>query len=132
MLVSVDDVKAIAKTSFSISENDALPSSSNETFIRKFRSLFGCSPLVCSTMYNKLVEQNLVTEKDRVLHLMWALVFLKLYSSENALCTLLKCSEKTLRKWVWYFLDKCSQIDLVRTYIYSLRSTIFKCVHQMF
>jgi hypothetical protein len=119
MNVTVENICSIANVSFAISDNESsLSSLSNETFVRKFRSLFGCSPLVCCTMYNKLVEQNLIHNKCRVLHFMWTLVFLKIYSSENALCTLLKCSEKTLRKWVWYYLEKCSQIELVRTVNY--------------
>jgi hypothetical protein len=75
-------------------------------------------------MYNKLVEQNLIHKNWRVLNFMWTLVFLKVYLSENALCTLLKCSGKTLRKWVWYYLEKCSQIELVRTENYIVILTL--------
>ena len=47
-------------------------------------------------------------------HLLWALMFLKLYCSESVLCTLASegdaVDEKTLRKWVWLFLPAIADI----------------------
>ena len=48
-------------------------------------------------------------------HLLWTLLFLKGYSTENIHAQMAGCSAKTFRKWVWFTIDKLSNIEVVRT-----------------
>ena len=38
---------------------------------------------------------------------------MKVYASENVLCTICACDEKTFRKWVWMMIDQMAQFDVV-------------------
>ena len=48
--------------------------------------------------------------------MLWTLLFLKVYASENVLCKICACDEKTLRKWVWMMLDEMARLDVVSVY----------------
>ena len=65
--------------------------------MRLFRALFGVSPLVCVDIWNTCSWQFGTTPT----HLLWAMLFLKVYASEDVLCSLTGCCRKTFRKWLW-------------------------------
>jgi hypothetical protein len=83
---------------------------------RQFRTLFGCSPRVVAALYNTLLEQQLITEDKKLLHLLWTLNFLKTYGTETSMAKLFRSSEKTVHKHVGCFLDKYSKLYIVSTY----------------
>jgi hypothetical protein len=43
-------------------------------------------------------------------HLLWALLFLKSYCHEKYLASMLGVQPKTVRKWVWYFLNAVADL----------------------
>lgn len=81
---------------------------------RKFRSLFGTSPLVCSKVWNKLNDESVNTRSEgEPKHLLWALILLKTYSTEHVMRSILGADEKSLRKWVWYYVSLLASLKVV-------------------
>lgn len=75
----------------------------------KFRSFFGCSCKVATDLWNRL-EKGL---KQRSLpkHLLWTLVFLKHYSTEEVHTRIVGWPDpKAYREWVWYMLGKICEL----------------------
>jgi hypothetical protein len=71
-----------------------------------FAHHFGVPPIVCSDVWRKATFPIGVLP----VHLLWALMFLKTYLTETILCTLLRTTEKTFRKWVWAIIDSIKNI----------------------
>jgi hypothetical protein len=66
---------------------------------RGFRSHFGCSSDVCSVLWQMMAVNR--PNGMRPTHLLWALLFLKTYSTEDVLAERVGTTRKTYRKWVW-------------------------------
>jgi len=100
------------------------PRSQNEYTNRIFRQHFGCSPLVVTTCWNRLGDNKTRIKADKIdpCHLLWALLFLKVYGKESTNANLCKCSQKTFRKFIWKVIFALSDLesDLVSSYIMSL------------
>ena len=65
---------------------------------RKFKAHFGVTPEVCAEVWYSIKKPTNARPK----HLLWALLFLKLYETEDVLIAKLQVkSRETLRKWVW-------------------------------
>lgn len=79
--------------------------------MRRYKAMFGVTPNVCHIIW-KLIQPNL--PKGSVpIHLLWALYFLKNYNSEEVNRVVLRADEKTIRKWVWVFVDHLSRLRVV-------------------
>lgn len=78
---------------------------------RRFRSFFGVSPAVCSLVWDT-IGTNL-PRGGMPEHLLWALMFLKIYSTEHVHCSFAKCDEKTYRKWSWCFVMLIADLNVV-------------------
>ena len=63
----------------------------------EFKALFGVSPVVCLDIWQRSGMANTLEPK----HLLWGLLFLKVYATETPLCALVGVTRKTYRKWVW-------------------------------
>jgi hypothetical protein len=66
---------------------------------RAFRAHYGTGPLTCSRVWTMCIDafpRGVLT-----MHLLWALLFLKIYETEDVLCRIAKTSRKTFRKWSW-------------------------------
>ena len=83
------------------------------THERKFRSNFGTSPEVWATIWNLLDPYTTMPTKGlSPKHLLWALMFLKVYAKESIHCSMAGGGdEKTFRKWVWLFVYKISFLE---------------------
>jgi len=103
-----------------------LPRSKNEYTTRIFRQHFGCSPLVVSQCWNLLKEDGTRMIKNQIepFHLLWTLLFLKVYGKESTNANLCKCSEKTFRKYTRRVLFALSDLesDVVSSYVLSRRN----------
>ena len=79
---------------------------SNE-FDRDFRSLFGCSPVVCGVLWVRCNFPEWVEPK----HLLWTLMFLKIYENEKTLATLAGVGDRQkFREVVWPILMNISAL----------------------
>ena len=79
----------------------------------RFRAHFGTSPNVCCDLWNKIGGNNI--EGAKPVHLLWALMLLKLYCAESVLCTLAGgVHEQTFRKWAWLFVNEISELQYTK------------------
>ena len=104
--LTVQDIKSKARFFFS---RDPYKERAPKTEDKKFRALFGCSHVVILRLWNLLNEYDLVPEGGRLIHLFWALLFVKVYPTEETLTTLCgDADRKTLRKWIRRFMQAIS------------------------
>lgn len=79
---------------------------------RRYRAFFGCSSDVTTSLWLKLQPQWHINIMARPKHLLWSLVFLKVYASEIALSAMVGSpDEKTFRKWTQLFVDAISWLE---------------------
>lgn len=71
---------------------------------RRFRANFGTTPAICAILWGMISPNETMPKGVKYFHLLWALMFLKLYASEHVLSGIAKCDEKTYRKWTWLFI----------------------------
>ena len=102
MKVSKLTFLSIARSKFDIGNN------SSKMYIRRYRSILGISPEDTLIVWNKIDPSS-----SELVHLLWALNFLTQYTVECNGAFIWGCDEKTYRKWVWYFLDKISKLQIV-------------------
>ena len=77
-----------------------------------FRSFFGCGPIVFLSLWNLLAISNAVPDGGTIEHLLWTLMFLKLYSGQKALCALAGgVDPETFRTWVWKFVLAVAELE---------------------
>ena len=79
---------------------------------RRFRAFFGVAPQVCAKLWSSC-SVNLPSS-TKPTHLLWALNFLKVYSTIEVLAAIAGVDEKTLRKWVWCIVEELSELKFVR------------------
>lgn len=84
---------------------------SNKTTLRRFKSFFGVTPLLCSIIWEKI--ESSAPSESKPKHLLWTLYFLKQYDVEHTRRPLLNADEKTIRKWTWIFVKLLSDLDVV-------------------
>ena len=82
---------------------------------RRFREHFGAPFAIVRKVWGMLVEGNLVPEKSSPKHLLWTLYFLKCYPKEGPGCAAVGGAKgaidpKTMRKWVWLFLERICEL----------------------
>jgi hypothetical protein len=87
----------------------------SEQFNRAFRAHFGVDSLVCSYIWAMLKAHSKLPKAAEPKHLLWALMWLKLYKSEPAMVSIAKVHSNTFRKWVWKMVIGIS--DLYRTVV---------------
>lgn len=80
---------------------------------RRFNANFGVNSHVISYVWELLLQKDNLPKGFRPTHLLWTLVFMKLYACEAITSALCQCDEKTLRKWVWIGITQLSELDLV-------------------
>lgn len=82
-----------------------------ETEERRCLAFFGANATVIATIWNKIVDDGNLDRLARPKHLLWALLFLKLYDTEDVHCRIVGWVDpKTFREWSWYFVEKISQM----------------------
>ena len=88
---------------------------------RLFRSQFGTSWFVCSDVW-KMLETHKPNSKREPKHLLWCLMFLKVYANESTHSRLVGAAVKTFRKWVWSTLTEIADLKamVVSTSAYLL------------
>jgi hypothetical protein len=74
-----------------------------------YRRFFGLTPEQTKWLW-RMVE---IPPKGTIIHLLWALHFLRAYDTVDALCHRLNVTAKTWRKWVWAMVAAIAQTDMV-------------------
>ena len=88
----------------------------NTTF-RRFKAHFGATPSICAEIWEMLNPNELICPKARLEHLLWGLMLIKIYATEEVLAGIAGVTEKTYRKWAWTFIENVAGLShsLVRT-----------------
>jgi hypothetical protein len=84
------------------------------TDVRDWKALFGCSPLICDTIWGTLQKQILVPPRTEPVHLLWALLFLKTYGTETVCGSYVGKTAKTYRDHVWPVVEAVAALWVVR------------------
>ena len=84
---------------------------------KHFRALFGCSVIVALTLWTMMLDHDLLPVNATITHLLWTLMYLKVYPTESAMQRMTKVDPKTSRKYVSIML---SHISLLEPYVVSL------------
>ena len=114
MNVNEEAIDRVAKETLGWPESRRWHTKDKET---RFRSCFGAPSEVISSLWNKIVAQGEIESGGQPKHLLWALVFLKVYSTEEIHCSIVGWpSRKTFLKWSWYFVERISALkdELIR------------------
>ena len=79
---------------------------------RRFRACFGAPREVVANIWNRIDDAPGGIESGaEPKHLLWALVHLKVYSTEEIHCAIVGWpSTKTFSKWAWYFVKKIAEL----------------------
>lgn len=88
-----------APRSFFLLANQSLGGVCNDS--RAFRAHFGTSIDVCSLLWDGIRADTRFYRYIQPRHLLWALLFLKTYNTEDVLSSRVGTTPKTFRKWVW-------------------------------
>ena len=89
----------------------------------EFRSFFGCGPLVFLSLWSMLITTDLLPPDGTIVHLLWTLMFLKMYSTQKTLCSLAGgVNPETFRKWTWLFIRAIAALEpyVVRSLLFDL------------
>lgn len=81
-------------------------------FVKDFIGLFGASPKVCSIIWQLVLKNN---QNDLPVgaspeHLLWGMLFMKTYSKEDVMVSIVNASRKTVRKWIWWAATQISSL----------------------
>jgi hypothetical protein len=78
--------------------------------LRRFKAHFGSNPIVYAQIWEDLqttmIPKARIDGKACVDSFLMAILFLKLYPTEEALSGVFKICERSVRKWVWYYVSK--------------------------
>eukprot|EP00171_Calliarthron_tuberculosum_P022524 IDg22524t1 len=81
----------------------------SKTELRRFRSVFGVTSYACSLLWAILCPS---VPNSSPVHLLWPLMFLKVYGTEHVHAVLAHADEKTFRKWSWFYIRQMAQLKL--------------------
>ena len=75
---------------------------------RVFKANFGISSFLASKLWDLLQPIHELHNKYRPRYLLWTLLFLKQYNSDDVSSNVVGVSVKTFRQWVWLTIDGIS------------------------
>ena len=82
-------------------------------YLRPFRALFGVTPLKCTLLTNRLTTVHGGANVGKPVHLLWALLLGRTYSTEEDLAGRCDTWEKNFREKAWHLLELLSELDLI-------------------
>jgi len=84
---------------------------------RRYKAFFGAEPEVVANLWRQLYESKWLhfagVRGPKPKHLLWALLFLRRYGTEETMAVLTGVSEKTFRKWAWFYATGISKLDKI-------------------
>ena len=115
------EVIEVAREIWHRGRNSKVKAASSED--RDFREFFGCGLSVASEVWDVLKKEDVLPQDGLTCHLLWALMFMKIYGKEKNLCTLAGgVDKKTFRKWAWLFVIAIANLEssVVSNYLFFL------------
>ena len=95
------DASSFLKLGLSLFSEAARSDRSHATQNQHFKVLCGFHPTVCTIVWGELKWSMLVKDACKLKHLLWALIFLKTYTTESPLAVAIGVDEKTLQKRIF-------------------------------
>ena len=95
------DAFSFLKLGMSLFSEAAQSDRSYVTQNQQFKVICGVHPTVCMIVWGELKWSMLVKDACKPKHLLWALIFLKTYTTESSLAVAIGVDEKTLQKWIF-------------------------------
>lgn len=95
---------------------------SAERELRRFKAFFGVKPSRAAEVWSLLVGHNLVPPKTQPMHLLWALLFLKVYGTEEVNAGMIGHDESTIRKWVWLLVKAMHDLSKILVSIFEMNT----------
>jgi len=83
---------------------------SNSTALRRFQAMFSVPRPIVAHIWEMTTDR---LERTHLKHLLWAMMFLKIYASKATHAALAGVDEKMFRKWSWCWIDKISNLKIV-------------------
>lgn len=84
----------------------------------QFRSHFGVAPIHCEKIWSLICIQN-KSHDLQPKYLLWSLIFLKIYSTEEVHCRMAQVTRKTFRFWSWRTIKIIADLKIVSTYFFD-------------
>ena len=91
----------------------AVHQDNTQTDLRDFRAVFGVHWNVCEKVWNLLDDHGCYQKQRKPEHLLWAMLFLKSYGSEQVNSLIVGTTAKTYRKWVWRVVEEVSALNVM-------------------
>ena len=96
----------------------------------RFHAFYGAPAIAVLDAWHKLMYHALLPKGGWFFHLLWALMFMKLYGTEPEMCANAGGScgaidPKTFRKWVWPFIEALAELQYKVVSIFCLHCTLF-------
>lgn len=86
----------------------------NNLGMRQFREFFGTTPAICAIIWNLLAQKEKLPNKSKPMYLLFALLLLKLYGTEELIAVVSGVDNKTFRKWSWIFINLLAfELDVI-------------------
>ena len=79
---------------------------------RKYSTLLGLSPFSTNLLWSVLDKPKGL----KPVHLLWTLLFLRMYPTQEVLLSYLQVDTKTARKWIWMVVDLLADLDMVHSF----------------
>ena len=81
-----------------------------------FHAFFGCGAKIAFSAWNLLIEYILLSEEAAIVHLLWALFFMKVYPTEEPTCDTAgghggAIDPKTLCKYIWPIIEGFANLE---------------------
>ena len=76
-----------------------------------FRALFGCSAGSALHLWNLIVHEDALPSGGTLRHMIWTLFFVKVYPTDRTCKIMLGADDKTIRKWVYVFMQAISSLE---------------------
>ena len=77
----------------------------------RFHAVFGCQSPVALVLSGMVLTEPMVVPGATAVHMMWALMFLKVSGNETTMSTMAGVDEKTFRKWAWVLIEAISDLE---------------------
>ena len=78
---------------------------------RKFRAYFGATSAICADIWQMINPREEISSFVKPIHLLWGLMLMKVYATEEVLSGIAGVTEKTFRKWAWKLIKEVSTLS---------------------
>ena len=90
---------------------------SNHAINRRYTAHFGATIHLTYVLWCLLDVVNDGPVGGTIEHLLWTLMFFKIYGTNETMARACKCDPNTFRKRTWLFIDRISEIDGIVSYM---------------